>query len=131
MTPECFEAQVGRLRLRFGEKSFDHEFIKLLSREMSPLPNDSFIKIVDTMIGTRPHNSPPILTHFREMKLQSEKYALSRNTQLAANAMSKSTIEMKDILSRHGYEGAANLKEAVEIQILKNKFDRINSGEVS
>lgn len=119
MTKECFENQVVRLIERFGAKSFDGEFNKLVSKEMATTPNDEFIRIVDIMIGTRAANRPPLLTDFREMRLQSEKDRFAKETRWAAQELERVKINLSDILQKAGYGKVASITEAIEIEKLK------------
>jgi hypothetical protein len=126
MTKECFDVQVTRLKLRFGEKAFDPEFIRLISREMFELSNDQFISIIDTMIGSRKHTDPPTIVHFREMRSQTEKQELSKLTHWVAQAFNKD-LPLKDVLQKH-YAGCETLAEAIEIEKIKIKVQQINDG---
>lgn len=120
MTSDCFENQLKRLIARFGDKSFDSEFTRLVGREMSSTPNDDFIRIVDTMIGTRPAHKPPLLTDFREQRLQCEKDRLAKESRWAAEEIERSRVNLPDILEKH-YGKISSIKEAIEIERLKIK----------
>jgi hypothetical protein len=129
VTKDCFDEHVPRLATRFGEKAFDVEFKKLLAREMASLPNDEFIKIVEIMIGTRPPNRPPVLTDFREMRLQAEKSLLSRETRWAATELKKVQANLPEVFEKAGYGKISNISEALEIAKIKLRAKKTDEGE--
>lgn len=79
MTPEQFKTQVERLRGRFGDKAFDNEFVKLVWRVVEGMHFVDFMKCVETFIGSRSHNKPPLLSEFREARLAIEKHRLNQS----------------------------------------------------
>lgn len=130
MTPEFFQKQISRLKLRFSDKAFDPEFVKLIGHEVSSMGHDAFQRLVDIMIGTRAHNRPPTITDFREMRVQSDKHTFTREVQGAANAMDKHWGGDKEAALAKAYgSDVKTLKEAFKMQLEINKLNRIKQGE--
>lgn len=78
MVPSEFDAQITRLKLRFGEKAFDLEFKKRLFKSHGFYSVDEFARIVDRIIESRPHTRPPLLADFRETGVKNS-YAAETN----------------------------------------------------
>jgi hypothetical protein len=114
MTQSFFLAQMSRLRMRFGGKSFDGEIVKLLSREVAKLPESFFLTIIDTWIGTRKTSNPPLLTEFREARLAFEKGNLAKECIEASKGFQNG---LKAVL-RQNYN-VDTLQEAFELEKLK------------
>lgn len=111
MTELLFNTQLERLKFRFGEKAFDTEFAKLLGFEVSSMADDAFIKLVDTMIGSRPHNRPPTLVDFREMKHHMQKKHFDNLVDKITHGPVKDLPPLKDMLDKN-YPGCTSLKDA-------------------
>jgi hypothetical protein len=114
MTQTFFVEQMHRLKTRFGEKSFDIELIKLLGREIASVEEDFFRRTVDTWIGMRKNNNPPLLVDFREARLAFEKNNLARET---IGASKNFAFSLKEVLQKH-YK-VETVKEAYELEKLK------------
>lgn len=125
MKQECFDTQIKRLKLRFGEKAFDPEFARLVGREVWTLNDNQFVYLVDVLIGSRPHSRPPTITDFREMRLQSEKGAMARNTTHAFESAARERPDLREVLKKTGFDGCESVMDAVKSQIVKN-----NGGEL-
>lgn len=87
MSPEQFKTQVERLRGRFGDKAFDNEFVKLVWRVVEGMHFVDFMKCVETFIGSRSHNKPPLLSEFRESRLAIEKHRFNREVDGAGKVL--------------------------------------------
>lgn len=130
MDLETMAAQFDRLRARFGDKAFDKEFIALAMREVSTMHPHDFTRFVDVMIGSRPHSKPPLLSEFREARLQAEKMKHQQELRQAVETFNHPA--KSDGLRRFlamNYPGAKTLWEAVQIQVLRNQVERANRGE--
>jgi hypothetical protein len=123
MTQEFFEQQIDRLKVRFGEKAFDKEFVSLIAKECFSMQDADFLDLVNLMIATRKHNSSPILTDFREMRVQSDKNKFGRVVGHAVRAMSQhSKGTVHEALIRAGFHGCKTIEEALNVQLEKNRI---------
>ena len=129
MTPDCFDVQIKRLKMRFGEKAFDPEFVKLVGAEVSSMSNRDFQDIVDIMISTRGHTRPPLITEFKEARLRKEKYKFNYEVQGAVNTLSKTTKKLKDILEENGYNGCDSVLDAVNEEVFKNQIKKADQSD--
>lgn len=123
MTSQFFEEQIERLKSRFTPRPFDAEFVRLVSSCVATMENEDFRQMVDTFIGTRAANKPPLLVDFREGRIQVEKNKFKRTVIGATRAMSgfaNSTV--KEALTRHGFSGCKSINEAVEVQKEKQRI---------
>lgn len=125
MTEISFLAQIDRLKTRFGPKSFDAEFTKLLAKEVAIVPEDFFRGVVDTWIGMRKTSNPPLLVDFRECRLAWQKSLLKKEDKEANMIFSNG---LKDFL-RKEYK-TETLQEAFELEILKMRLRRISGEQV-
>lgn len=119
MTQPCFETQIERLRVRFGKNAFDPEICVLIGIECRNLSDADFFDLVSTLIGTRAHNRPPLVTDFRELRLQIEKRALAQKLDSASTAFKKSDAKIEDVLERQGFLGCRSLHEAIQNEAKK------------
>lgn len=130
MTDAFFKHQVQRLRARFGEKNFDHEFIQLVWREVYDMDEQAFIKTVDVMIGTRTPNRPPLLTDFRDARLAWQKRKFDEDLRGATRFLQKRAPEemrnhLRLVLSKD-FGGVESVTDALEIAKLKRQTARAN-----
>ncbi len=125
MTEELFESQIKRLRTRFGLKAFDNEFARLLASELKELNDVDFLTVVNRMIAERPHTRPPIMADFREARVRLEQMRFNQGVEKAATNLFWPAGALGRALKEH-YPGAKDLKEAMEIQILRNQIKRAN-----
>lgn len=114
MTEDFFRQQIERLKVRFGAKAFDYEFIRILGLEVATIGDEFFRRTVDTWIGTRKNSSPPLLTDFREARLAFEKNKFKAEVERASNTFNHG---LKDVLRKH-YK-VDTLQEAFELEKLK------------
>lgn len=114
MTQIFFLDQINRLKIRFGAKAFDPEFIRVIGLEIASVSDEFFRKQVDNWIGTRKNNSPPLLTDFKEARLAYEKDRLSIATDKVVKTFS---YGLKDVLKKH--YNVDSLSDAMEIEKLK------------
>ena len=126
MTQDCFDAQIKRLKLRFGDRAFDGEFTKLIGKEVYSLTDFDFVDMVDLIISTRNHTRPPTIIDFREHRIQIEKKRLSKAVNEVNQVLTKSTKKLTEILSDLGYNGCDSIMDAIEVERIKllvNKAD--------
>lgn len=125
MTFDFFKSQIDRLKLRFGEKAFDPEFIRLLHKEVNPMSNQSFVHVVDVLIGSRPASRPPLLIDFREMRIKIEKEDFNKVVNGAVKTVYNPANHngLKSYLAKE-YPGCNSLWEAVEVERLRIKVKR-------
>lgn len=74
MNQPFFISQIERLKSRFGFKHFDPEFVRLVANEIHDMSEHGFKRTCDVFIGSRSVNKPPLLSEFREARLNEEKY---------------------------------------------------------
>lgn len=128
MTPDFFNQQVNRLKIRFGDKAFDSEFVKLIGREVSDMSNDMFMVLVDRMIAERRPHEKPLVSDFREMRKQMEQNRFRREVSAAVAVFNAPAPgDVREVLNRAGYEGCQSIKEAFELQILRNQIARVKN----
>jgi hypothetical protein len=114
MREDFFHQQIARLKTRFGDKAFDNEFIKVLSLEVAKLPDEFFRRQIDTWIGTRKNNNPPLLTEFKEARLAYERNQLNKEVNQASTGFQSG---LKEALRKH--YNVDSIQEAFEIERLK------------
>lgn len=118
-----FQSQVQRLILRFGQRNFDPEFCKLIFREVDGMSEQGFLRFCDVLIGSRTPNKPPLLTDFREARLNEQKHKFENDVRGATQALTRRAPEemrkyLRQVLS-HDYGGVESVKEALEIARLR------------
>jgi len=123
MTPDFFNQQISRLKVRFGDKSFDSEFVKLIGREVSDMSNDAFMVLVDRMIAERRPHEKPLVSDFREMRKFMEQERFKREvSETAAVIDGPMSANVQEALGRAGYGGCRSVKDAFELQVLRNQI---------
>ena len=125
MTQEFFLKQISRLKARFGEKHFDHEFVQLVAREVVTMSEPAFLRFVDVTIGSRTVNKPPLLSEFREARMNEERVKFQNDVAGAAQALRRGSPEemrknMRTVLSRE-FGAVDTLSDALEIARLKHR----------
>lgn len=115
--------QMERFRIRFGERAFDEEFVRLIKRELLNMANDDMIRMTDIMIGTRASTRPPTIVDFREARLNLERNKFNREVQGAvvgwdSTALPRSLEKM--------WPGARTALEAMEMELLRRQIARAN-----
>lgn len=118
MTESFFISQMNRLKIRFGAKAFDSEFIRLLGLEVVSISDEFFRRTIDTWIGTRKNNNPPLLTDFKEARLAFDKDKFIYEVE-AVNHIWQSGL--KEILWIN-YK-VATITEAIEMEKLKIRLE--------
>jgi hypothetical protein len=114
-----FKAQMHRLRVRFGDKNFDAEFIQLIWREVHDMTENGFIRTVDVFIGNRPTSKPPLLAEFREARLAEAKRRHEQDLKSATQRLERKSPEemrkqMRLILSKE-FGGVDGVGDALAI----------------
>jgi hypothetical protein len=119
MTEAQFKNQIQRLRVRFGDKNFDAEFIQLIWREVYDMSEQAFVRTVDVFIGTRPTTKPPLLTEFKEARLKEQKQKFEQDLRGATQFLDrKAPEEMKaklKLVLKGEFGGVENVKEALAV----------------
>lgn len=115
MTREIFYQQIDRLKIRFGAKHFDTEFVRLACEKVLSMSDARFIWQVNTWIGSKRPSDPPMLAEFEEARLAEEKLKLKNDAIVAARAFEARKVKpLRDLLKPHfGY--VESVGEAVEI----------------
>lgn len=121
MTESFFLSQIERLKERFGPKSFDWQFVRVVGAEVSAMPDESFRRSVDNWIGGRKTNNPPLLQDFRDAKIAHEKGRFTNEVKKAATVFN---YGLKDVLKKH--YNVDTLSEAMELERLKIKLGGAN-----
>lgn len=125
MKRETFAEGLRLLKLRFGEKAFDPGFVELISREVRDMSDYGFTRAVEHMLGARPHNKPPLLPDFRDMRLKEQKSSFDRDVQGASAAMDRQNWNkgLSAFLAKE-YPGCKTLNQAVEVCKFRREIER-------
>lgn len=123
MTPLDFDRGIKRLITRFGERNFDAEFIKLVWSEVHDMSDSGFQRFVDVLIGSRTANKPPLLSEFREARMQEQKIKFQNDVAGAANFLQRKAPEemrksMRLALSKE-FGGVESVGDAMEVARLR------------
>lgn len=123
MTEAFFKDQVRRLRTRFGDKAFDTEFVLLVWREVRDMSEAGFARAVEIMIGSRTPLKSPLLSDFREARLNEEKLKLQNDLRGAAQILNRKAPEemrrhLNSVLGRE-YGATDSVVDALEIARLR------------
>lgn len=129
MTEVFFVTQIDRLKRRFGEKHFDVEFMKLASFEVAKMSEMGFRRAVDVWIGSRSHNKPPLLSEFREAKLNEDKQKLSSDANYANEVFNSGWHSGLNKILREQYGNVTSVNEAVELVRLKTILKENNEDQ--
>lgn len=121
MTEHFFISQISRLRRRFGDKNFDPEFVKLAAIEVKSMSEMGFQRAVDIWIGSRTSHKPPLLSEFREARLNEEKLKLDGPKGAREFSVPATLISFKNILKEQ-FGNVATAMEAVELLTLKKRI---------
>lgn len=117
MTEDFFRLQVERLKSHFGAKAFSYEFIRILGLEVAPIGDEFFRRTVDTWIGNRRNNNPPLLVDFREARIAFEKSRFQAEVSRASDTFHHG---LKEVLRKQ--YNVDSLAEAIELERLKLKL---------
>lgn len=116
--------QIERLKSRFGDRSFDPEFIDLARGEMARMRDDALVRMVDFFIGSRPANRPPLISDFRDGRYAAERVSFNAEVGAAIKAFDTPWQDgLKPFLEK-SYPGCKTLNESVQVQILRNQMER-------
>lgn len=122
MTPQDFVADMTRLRQRFGDRAFDQSFADLVWREVHDMSAQAFTRAVDVWIGSRPHTKPPLLSEFREARMNETKRKLDQDTREAVRRVG-SVKPLADVL-RPSFGGVSGVRDALEIARIRQRTER-------
>lgn len=119
MIQEVFNKQIDRLKVRFNEKHFDLEFTRLAWLEVKAMSESRFIWQVNTWLGSKPVNKPPMMAEFTEARLAEEKLKRSGEAAAASRAFhSRDTKPISEVLKPH-FGQVTSIQEALEIARMK------------
>lgn len=121
MTEDFFRRQIERLKLRFGAKAFDPEFVRLIGVEVASVPDDVFLRTISTFIGNRKNNNPPLLVDFKESRIAWEKGRFTDTVKKASNIFDR---PISDVMREH-YQ-VDSIKEALAMEKLKIRIKESN-----
>jgi len=109
--------QITRLKLRFGERAFDAETVRLIRREVESMDEKEFELLVDGLIATRLHTKAPLIADFRAGRLTVEKRILDAASRGAERAFStpNMSVGLVGYLARE-FPGCKTLNEAVAVR---------------
>jgi len=124
--------QLERLKRRFGEKNFDHEFIKLVANEVRSMADYDFVKFCDVLIGTRPPNKPPLISDFREARIRSEKIKFDFMTSSLAKTLADPAKHegLKKVLKEQ-YGNVTSVNEAIEYKRLQDQLKKADDPDIA
>lgn len=126
MTREFFRSQMERLQTRFGMNAFDTEFVLLVWDEAREMSEPWLKRTVDTFIGSKPSNRPPLLAEFREARLMELKQSLRNDALCAIKALGiKGGRNIGDVLKPH-FGAVSGAIEAFRIARRRLKDDGSN-----
>jgi len=126
MTQEFFRTQLTRLRTRFGERNVDQEFVQLVWREVHDMSEASFKRFCDVLIGSRSANKPPLLSEFREARMNEQKLKFDNDVKAATQMLKRQAPEemrkhMRQVLSRD-FGAVESITDALEIARLRRRM---------
>lgn len=125
MNPLLFQAQMQRLITRFGQKAFDPEFSKLVWSEVRDMSEPGFVRFCDVLIGSRTAHKPPLLSEFREARMNEQKLKFENEVRDAAQSLRRAPAEMREhlrkLLEKEMGAGIETLSDAVELVQLRNR----------
>lgn len=119
MKLDFFQFQIQRLQTRFGTKAFDQEFSQLVWREVHDMSEPGFVRTVDIFIGSRSTHKPPLLSEFREARLNEKKLKFQNDLRGATEFLTKKAPaemrkHLKAILSKE-FGGVESVSDAFEV----------------
>ncbi len=114
MTEDFFRRQIERLKLRFGTKAFDPEFVRAVAVEVAAIPDEVFIRMVTSLIESRKHTNAPLMVDFREARLAWERNRFTETVKKATNVF---TRPLPEIMREH--YNVDTKEEAMQIERLK------------
>lgn len=124
MTQEEFIFQMKRFDSVFGPKVYPFERLELIKRHVIDLPPYNFSRIVDHLLSTM--RQAPLPKDFKEAALNERTHMEDlRSVPEIMKPDFKGDKTLQKVLARD-YPGCSTLKEAVEVQVLKNKIAKIN-----
>lgn len=114
-------SQIGRLKIRFGDRAFDQELISLIYREVQDMSDQELINLVDSMIGSRPASRPPLLDDFRQERLKMAKARVSIELELARKLLHSQVDDRSGLgkFLKSRFPGCKTLGEAIEVRKLQ------------
>ncbi len=130
MTNDFFKAQITRLQVRFP-KALDNEFVMLAWKETHDMSESGFQRFCDVLIGSRTHHKPPLLSEFREARLNEHKRQFDNDVRAAASVMfggatpGSRKAHVLRLLSKE-YGKVSSVTEAVEVARMKLRVARAN-----
>lgn len=119
MLKSDFDAQMARLKTRFGEKAFDAAFVHLIWLEVQRLTPESFQRMVDQMIGLRPQTKPPLLSDFKAARANTDTREHKRDDRPWGRPL-------PEVLAKT-FGAVKNVREALEIARLRRSIQRSSS----
>lgn len=133
MKNDFFKTHITRLQVRFGNRAIDNEFIQLAWREVHDMSEAWFARTVDTWIGSRSHNKPPLLSEFREARIAEEKLKFENDLRGATGFLERRAPEemrkhLRAILIKE-FGGVEGIQDALEVARLKQKVRQSNSDD--
>lgn len=129
MLPEDFNEQWQRLIERFGVKAMDNEFKKLVVIEVRDMTIFAFKQAVDVWIGSRPHNRPPLLTEFREARLNREQSKLKADVRTIGGVLRENNIDPAKLGKTLEDQYGAGIDTPVKAFEFKRLQERIKKAE--
>lgn len=132
MTPAFFQTQITRLRIRFSDRNFDQEFVQLVWRECHDMSEPGFQRLCDVFIGSRTANKPPLLSEFREARINEQKLRFDNETKAAARTLSRTApaetrAHLRKVLSAD-FGACESAADALEIARLRRRLQRDDDG---
>ena len=129
MSPAFFFEQWDRLKVRFGVRAMDEEFKRLCALEVNTMSEAGFRRFVDVMIGSRMYNKPPLLSEFREARLNEEKLKFQNDVIGAAAFVQKRAPEemrnhLRNILSKE-FGKVSGVAEALEVARVRLRIKKL------
>jgi hypothetical protein len=125
VTQAFFKTQMVRLQTRFTAKAFDSEFVALIWREVHDMSESGFQRFCDVMIGSRTAHKPPLLSEFREARINERKLKFENDVRGAAQSLKRAPEEMRRhmraILSKE-FGGVESVGDALEIAQLRRRL---------
>lgn len=133
MNPILFQAQMQRLITRFGVKAFDPEFSKLIWREVHDMSEPGFVRFCDVLIGSRTAHKPPLLSEFREARMNEEKLKFQNDLAGATQTLRKRApaemrAHLRSVLTKEFGAGIETISDALELAQLRQRTEGPKEG---
>jgi len=122
-----FTLNINNMSQRFGEKSFDAQFVRILWDLVKDQNYDWFQKTCDVFIGERPAHKPPLIVDFREAISKQKQNAFQSNLRRPKKILDEEhragVLERIEIIKQFNIDLPESTKKSCRIEEFKNEAD--------